>query len=152
MQAYSAFESILAPAVNFSMAMETNQVGMAGILSSMTEINGKSLEWNDAMGISKSIISDLNKEAVKTSATSEELIETFRALLGPGLGAGMNIDQIKEFTVVGVNAVKSLGLDGRQLIQELRDVVQGGSQPGSCTLATALGLKDSEIKAAKNSA
>ena len=152
MQAYSAFESILAPAVNFNMAMETNQVGMAGILSSMTEINGKSLEWNDAMGISKSIISDLNKEAVKTSATSEELIETFRALLGPGLGAGMNIDQIKEFTVVGVNAVKSMGLDGRQLVQELRDLVQGGIQPASSTLATALGLKDSDIKAAKNSA
>lgn len=152
MQAYSAFESVLAPAVNFNMAMETNQVGMAGILSSMTEINGKSLEWNDAMGISKSIISDLNKEAVKTSATSEELIETFRALLGPGLGAGMNIDQIKEFTVVGVNAVKSLGLDGRQLVQELRDLVQGGIQPASSTLATALGLKDSDIKAAKNSA
>ena len=152
MQAYSVFESVLAPAVNFNMAMETNQVGMAGILSSMTEINGKALEWNDAMGISKSIISDLNKEAVKTSATSEELIETFRALLGPGLGAGMNIDQIKEFTVVGVNAVKSLGLDGRQLIQELRDLVQGGIQPASSTLATALGLKDSDIKAAKNSA
>lgn len=152
MQAYSAFESVLAPAVNFSIAMETNQVGMAGILSSMTEINGKSLEWNDAMEISKSIISDLNKEAVKTSATSEELIETFRALLGPGLGAGMNIDQIKEFTVVGVNAVKSLGLDGRQLVQELRDLVQGGIQPASSTLATALGLKDSDIKAAKNSA
>lgn len=152
LQAYSAFESILSPAVTFSMEMETNQVGMAGILSSMTEINGKALEWNDAMGISKSIIADLNKEAVKTSATSEELINTFRALLGPGLGAGMNLDQIKEFTVVGVNAVKSLGLDGRQLIQELRDLVQGGIQPASSTLATALGLKDSDIKAAKNSA
>lgn len=152
MQISSILDSIIAPALNFSMEMETNQVGMAGILSSMTEINGKALEWNDAMGISKSIISDLNKEAVKTAATSEELITTFRALLGPGLGAGMNIDQIKEFTVVGVNAVKSLGLDGRQLVQELRDLVQGGIQPASSTLATALGLKDSDIKAAKNSA
>lgn len=152
MQISSILDSIIAPALNFSMEMETNQVGMAGILSSMTEINGKALEWNDAMGISKSIISDLNKEAVKTAATSEELITTFRALLGPGLGAGMNLDQIKEFTVVGVNAVKSLGLDGRQLVQELRDLVQGGIQPASSTLATALGLKDSDIKAAKNSA
>lgn len=152
MQVTSILDSIISPALNFSMEMETNQVGMAGILSSMTEINGKALEWNDAMGISKSIISDLNKEAVKTAATSEELITTFRALLGPGLGAGMNIDQIKEFTVVGVNAVKSLGLDGRQLVQELRDLVQGGIQPASSTLATALGLKDSDIKAAKNSA
>ena len=152
MQITSILDSIISPALNFSMEMETNQVGMAGILSSMTEINGKALEWNDAMGISKSIISDLNKEAVKTAATSEELITTFRALLGPGLGACMNIDQIKEFTVVGVNAVKSMGLDGRQLVQELRDLVQGGIQPASSTLATALGLKDSDIKAAKNSA
>lgn len=152
MQVSSILDSIISPALNFSMEMETNQVGMAGILSSMTEINGKALEWNDAMGISKSIIADLNKEAVKTAATSEELITTFRALLGPGLGAGMSIDQIKEFTVVGVNAVKSLGLDGRQLVQELRDLVQGGIQPASSTLATALGLKDSDIKAAKNSA
>lgn len=152
MQITSILDSIISPALNFSMEMETNQVGMAGILSSMTEINGKALEWNDAMGISKSIISDLNKEAVKTAATSEELITTFRALLGPGLGAGMNLNQIKEFTVVGVNAVKSMGLDGRQLVQELRDLVQGGIQPASSTLATALGLKDSDIKAAKNSA
>ena len=152
MQITSILDSIISPALNFSMEMETNQVGMAGILSSMTEINGKALEWNDAMGISKSIIADLNKEAVKTAATSEELITTFRALLGPGLGAGMNLNQIKEFTVVGVNAVKSMGLDGRQLVQELRDLVQGGIQPASSTLATALGLKDSDIKAAKNSA
>lgn len=152
MQIGGMLESILSPALNFTMEMETNQVGMAGILTSMTRINGKMLDWNDAMGISKTIIADLNEEAVKTAATSEELINTFRALLGPGLGAGMTLDQIKEFTVVGVNAVKSLGLDGRQLIQELRDLVQGGIQPASSTLATSLGLKDSDIKAAKNSA
>ena len=147
----SLMQSIVSPGWQFAQQMETEQVGMSGILSSMTKLNDKSLDWNTAMGISKSIIADLNIEAAKTSATSEELVTTFRALLGPGLGAGMNIDEIKQFTVTGVNAVKSMGLDGRQLVQELRDLVQGGIQASSSTLATALGLTDSDVKAAKQS-
>lgn len=150
-QIAGALASMVSPGWQFAQQMETEQVGMSGILSSMTQLNGKNLEWNQAMGISKSIIADLNVEAAKTAATSEELVTTFRALLGPGLGAGMNIDEIKQFTVTGVNAVKSMGLDGRQLVQELRDLVQGGIQAASSTLATALGLTDKDIKAAKQS-
>lgn len=135
----------------FAKNMETNTVGMAGILSSMTQINGKALDWNDAMQISSGIIKQLNDDALIAAGTSEELVETFRALLGPGLGAGMTIEQVQKFTTVGVNAVKSLGLEGRQLVQELRDLVQGGIQPASSTLATALGLRDKDIKAAKAS-
>lgn len=136
----------------FYKSMETNAIGMAGILTSMTTLNGETLKWNDALNISQGIIKNLNDDALKTAATSEELINTFRALLGPGLGAGMTVEQIQKLTTVGVNAVKSLGLNNTQLVQELRDLVQGGIQPASSTLATALGLKDSDIKAAKESA
>lgn len=143
---------IFSQGAGFYKSMETNAIGMAGILTSMTTLNGETLKWNDALNISQGIIKNLNDDALKTAATSEELINTFRALLGPGLGAGMNIEQIQKLTTVGVNAVKSLGLNKTQLVQELRDLVQGGIQPASSTLATALGLKDSDIKAAKESA
>lgn len=143
---------IFSQGAGFYKSMETNAIGMAGILTSMTTLNGETLKWNDALNISQGIIKNLNDDALKTAATSEELINTFRALLGPGLGAGMNIEQIQKLTTVGVNAVKSLGLNNTQLVQELRDLVQGGIQPASSTLATALGLKDSDIKAAKESA
>lgn len=136
----------------FYKSMETNAIGMAGILTSMTTLNGETLKWADALNISQGIIKNLNDDALKTAATSEELITTFRALLGPGLGAGMTIEQIQKLTTTGVNAVKSLGLNNTQLVQELRDLVQGGIQPASSTLATALGLTDSDIKAAKESA
>lgn len=150
-QVSNLVQTFVAPGWEFAKAMETNEVGMAGILSSMTTLGEKELEWNEAMAISKSIIQDLNIEAVKTAATTEELVGTFRALLGPGLGADFSIEEIKDFTVVGVNAVKSMGLEGRQLVQELRDLVQGGIQSASSTLATALGLTDKDIKEAKNS-
>lgn len=147
----NAFSQLVSAGTKFNMAMETNAIGMAGILTSMTTLNGKTLEWNQAMGISQGIIKSLNQDALKTAATSEELVNTFRALLGPGLGAGMNIEQIQKLTTVGVNAVKSLGLNGPQLIQELRDLVQGGIRPANSTLATALGLTDADIKKAKQS-
>lgn len=135
----------------FAKGMETNSLGIAGILQSMTELNGKQLEWNQAMSISQGILHDLNDAALRTEATSEDLVEAFRALLGPGLAAGMDIDQLKEFTTVGVNAVKSLGLPRNQIVQELRDLVQGGIRPQSSTLAVALGLTDADIAAAKAS-
>lgn len=144
-------ELIKAP-YEFAKNMETNQIGISGILQSMTELDGKTLEWNTAMRISNGILNDLNDAALRTAATSEDLIEAFRALLGPGLEAGMTIDQLKEFTTVGVNAVKSLGLPRNQIVQELRDMVQGGIRPQSSTLATSLGLTDADIKEAKNSA
>lgn len=146
-----AVTALVSPGWQLANLLETEQIGMAGILSSMTSLHGENLKWNSAMSMSKSIMKDLTVEAAKTAATSEELITTFRALLGPGLGAGMNIDEIKQLTVTGVNAVKSMGLDGRQLVQELRDLVQGGIQASSSTLATALGLTDKDIKAAKQS-
>ena len=135
----------------FAKGMETNSLGIAGILQSMTELNGKQLEWNQAMSISQGILHDLNDAALRTAATSEDLVEAFRALLGPGLAAGMDIDQLKEFTTVGVNAVKSLGLPRNQIVEELRDLVQGGIRPQSSTLAVALGLTDADIAAAKAS-
>lgn len=147
----TAIHNTIGAVGTFYTSMETNQVGMAGILSSMTTLKGNALDFNTAMGISGSIMKKLNDEALRTAATSEELVNTFRALLGPGLGAGMDVDQIIQLTTTGVNAVKSLGLDGTQLVQELRDLVQGGIQPASSTLATALGLTDKDIEAAKNS-
>lgn len=142
---------LVSSGLQFNKAMETNAVGMAGILTSMTTINGKNMEWNQALKASQGIIKGLNEDALKTAATSEELVGTFIALLGPGLGAGMKIDKIQKLTTTGVNAVKSLGLSGPQLIQELRDLVQGGITPASSTLARALGLTDADIKAAKAS-
>lgn len=143
--------TIVMPGFNFSKEMEMNQLGIAGILQSMTLLNGQAVEFSEAMGISADMMQKLQKDAIKTSATTGELVETFRAVLAPGIGAGMSLDEIQEFTTVGVNAVKAMGLQSNQFVQELRDLVQGGIAPASSTLATALGLTDADIKAAKAS-
>lgn len=141
---------------NFARTMEVNETGIAGILMSMTELNGRTMTWGESIKLSKNIMAQLNSEAMRTAATTEELTNAFRGILGPGLNAGMTIDQLIKLTSAGANAVKSI-MPGNaaaqvQIVQELRDLVAGGIQPASSTLATALGLRDSDIKKAKASA
>lgn len=137
--------------IQFAAQIEVTNVGMAGILSSMTAINGRATTYAQGLEIASGITAKLQRDAMLTAASTKELVNAFQAMVGPGLAAGMSLDQIRQFATVGVNAVKSLGMEGTQIVQELRDLVQGGITPASSTLATALGLKDSDIAKAKAS-
>lgn len=146
-----AIKALPKAAFGYSSEMETTRLGMAGILGSMTAINGKQTDFNQALQIGNQYIRKLNDDALRTAATSQELVGVFQALMAPGLGARMTLDEIRQLTVVGTNAVKSMGLAGAQVVQELRDLVQGGITASGSTLATALGLKDADIAKARAS-
>ena len=132
--------------------MESARIGIAGIYASLTEIDGKRTTYQQGLGIANDVVNRLQQAAAVTAATPTDMIRTFQGLAGPGLGAGMDTDQLIQYTKVGVNAAKSMQLPATQFIQELRDMVQGGIQPASSTIATALGLKDADIERMKNSA
>lgn len=142
---------VFGPGYGFMKNMETNQLGMSGILQSMTLMDGKAVDFSQALSISSDMMKKLQMDALKTAASTEDLVEVFRAILSPGLNAGMTLEQIRQITTVGTNAIKSLGIPRQQIVQELRDLVQGGITAAGSTLATALGITDADIKKAKNS-
>lgn len=147
----AALTALPRTAFDFSKNLETSAVGMAGIIGSVAALNGAQIEFNQALGISQGMIRQLNDDALRTAASSQELVGAFQALLAPGLAAGMKLDEIRQLTVVGTNAVRSMGLTSNQVVQELRDLVAGGITASSSTLATSLGLKDADIAKAKAS-
>ena len=148
----NVWDTVVGGSYEYAKSLETNQIGIAGILKSMVTLNGEAIKWNDAMALSGKAMKSLQSEALRTAATSKELIETFRALLGPGLSSGMTIDQIVNLSTVGTNAVRSLGLPTNQYVQELRSIITEGIRPASSTLATSLGITNKDIKEAKKSA
>lgn len=148
----NVWDVVIGGSYEYAKSLETNQIGIAGILKSMVTLNGETIKWNDAMALSGKAMKSLQSEALRTAATSKELIETFRALLGPGLSSGMTIDQIVNLSTVGTNAVRSLGLPTNQYVQELRSIITEGIRPASSTLATSLGITNKDIKEAKQSA
>ncbi|WP_146115021.1 hypothetical protein [Malikia spinosa] len=147
----AALSALPRAAFDYSKNLETSAVGMAGIIGSVAALNGAQIEFNQALGISQGMIRQLNDDALRTAASSQELVGAFQALLAPGLAAGMKLDEIRQLTVVGTNAVRSMGLTSNQVVQELRDLVAGGITASSSTLATSLGLKDADIAKAKAS-
>lgn len=148
----NVWDTLVGGSYEYAKSLETNQIGIAGILKSMVTLNGEQIKWTDAMALSGKAMKGLQSEALRTAATSKELIETFRALLGPGLSSGMSIDQIVQLSTVGTNAVRSLGLPTNQYVQELRSIITEGIRPASSTLATSLGITNKDIKEAKASA
>lgn len=147
----NAITSLPRAGFSFTKEIEVAEMGMAGIMGSMTAINGQQTTFHQGLSVSSSMIRQLNDDALRTAASSQELVSVFQAIMAPGLAARMSLDEIRQLTVVGTNAVKSMGLDAGQVVQELRDLVAGGITPASSMLANALGLKDSDITAAKAS-
>ncbi len=143
--------SFAAPGFRFATMMESGRLGMAGTLVSMGEINGQAIAFGDALKIADKLMKELNQDAILTSATTSELVTVFQGLLAPGMGKGMTLEQIREFTKVGVNAVKSMNLPQQQYLQELRALIQGGIRPAADQLAAALGVDDAAIKKAQQS-
>jgi len=143
------FFSALASGVVFLKETEQRTFGIAAILTSMTEIANVAPTFNQSLSASSGVIQRLNDAALVTAASSRDLTAAFQGIVGPGLAAKLTLDQIIQLAVTGVNAVKSLGLNQTQVVQEIRDLVQGGIQPASSTLATALGIRDSDINRLK---
>ncbi|WP_047243155.1 phage tail tape measure protein [Chromobacterium subtsugae] len=141
---------IPAMGLEFANGMETMQVGMAGTLASMATLDGKALSMKDALALSTKLTAQLADDAAKTAASAQELVNGFNAMLGPGLQAKMTIDQIRQLSTVGINAVKSLGLEGTQIVQEMRSILTGNITSDS-QLAVALGITNKDIAKIKQS-
>lgn len=147
----SVLQNTVASGWEYNSMLESNRIGIAGILSSVTTLNGRQLQWNQALSASSKIMSTLREQALMASLNTADLVDTFRGLLGPGIGAGLKIDEIAKFATVGSKAVMDMGLPSNQYLQELRSILSGNIRPASSTLATALGITNDDIKKAKQS-
>lgn len=151
-QAFSAISKIPRDGIKFAVDVEVSQLGMAGVFSSILEVDGKAIQFDQSMRLAEGSIRRLQKAAAETASSSGELIDTFQAMVGPALAAGMTIEQVERAVVVGVNAVKTQGLAGAQIKQELRDIIGGGDITAASSIATMLGITDADIAKAKASA
>lgn len=126
--------------------LETTRLGMAGILTAMGRINGQTFELPKALDISGQMMNKLVADSLRFGVSIDSLAQTLRATIAPGLASGMSLKQIQEVATIGTLAVKTIGLESRQAVQEIRDLVAGGITAASSTLATSLSIKDSDIK------
>ena len=126
--------------------LEQTKLGMAAILVSMGEINGEAVKLPIALEAAAGMTQRLQENALKYGVNVATLADTTRSIMAPGLGAGLNLQEIEKIALAGSIAVKTIGLDSRQAVQEIRDLVAGGIQAASSTLARSLGINDQMVK------
>lgn len=136
---------LVRPGLEYAATMEQSSIGMAGILLSLSDLNGETMSWAQALSISHKTIEKIADSSFLSGVKADEITKLTQALLGSGLTAGMKIDQVVEFSTTGSAALKQIGMPNQQFIQELRDMLQGGIQSSSSVLATILGVTDADV-------
>ena len=136
--------------VKFLKGIEDARLGITGILTSMTDVGDKNLKGAEkvtqAWQLSAAYVSQVQKDALKYGIDMSKLTEVNRAVMAPGLSTGLSLSQIQKLSTEGAASVSMLGLNSTQYVQEVRDLIQGGIQPASSTLATSLGITDKLLK------
>ena len=153
-----SFSGLAASGIQFNKTMEDTRGGLGALILSTTEFRdsqGKLLTGQDAVNAAFTKASGIQKQLVqdaKTSAASyTDLVGAFQTAYGPATAAGItNLDKLRQITLSASNATAALGLDSRQLSQEMRALFTGEQGPDN-KLNTTLGITKAQLDAVRKS-
>ena len=63
------------------MQLLTN--GMAGALSSIGQVNGQQVKFNEALAVSRDLVKQISFDAIKIGVKPQQMVATFRSSLEP---------------------------------------------------------------------
>jgi len=134
--------------------IETLKLGLATVIASAGKItlDGVELKGVDALTASLPIAAEqfqkLRIEALQTAGTIETIGPAFQQAIGPGLAAGLGLDQIRKTTIDIVNLATSIGQPLDQVGQELRAIFEGQIDRNA-RIAKTLGITSEDLQNAR---
>lgn len=151
------FSDLLRSGISFNASVEDTQVGIAGLLTAVVDVKdaqGNLVTGAQAFTATQKVAieqtNQLRQATLRTTASFEQLAETFQIAVAPGLKAGLDVDQIRELAVSVSQAAGALGVPTNQLSEEIRALLTGTIQARTTRIATALGIRPEDIARAKN--
>lgn len=154
--AVGAFKEVVSEAINFNAELENSTTSISSLLVAVGTIRdsfGETLTgyraFTAAQGIARDQMAKLRVESLKTTASFEDLVKTLQVAVAPGLRAGLNIDQVREFTVEISKAAAAVGVQQNQLAEEIRSILAGTINLRNTRIAAALGITNDDIRRAK---
>jgi hypothetical protein len=151
-----AFVSLLGSGVQFNRTIEESRIGLAGLFTAIgqvTDLAGNLQTGPDAFATALTVADEqmvlLQADALKTTASFEQLLEVFQVAVGPGLAAGLQIDEIRQVSTLVSQAATALRISQDQLSEEIRALLTGAGTQRTSRIFTALGFSGPEIEQAK---
>jgi len=150
------FNDLVRAGVKFNDVVANAQLGIAGLVITLGDVRnaqGQSVEATEqlalALGTAREQTAKLRQDSLKTVATFEQLLDTFQVSVGPGLAAGLNLDEVRKLTVDISQAAAALGVPQNQLAEEVRSLLSGTIQARTTRIATALGISNEDVRRLK---
>lgn len=150
----SLIKNAVSEGLRYNSVLEQQRIGIAAIIAAtndITDAQGRTLEgaeeFHAAQQLSAGLMQQIQKDALLTTATTEQLVEAFQSALGPLSAAGLSLNQSREATLRIVQAAAALGVPMHQVAQEVRAIAEG-SIDVNARLAKALGITNEQVKAA----
>lgn len=148
-----SFSKFTAMGIGYNAAMESAELGIASLIATQGKFidgQGRELKGMEALNAAHKVATEqmqqLKIAGLETTATTQELVVAFQQGLAPGLAAGLDVNQIRKFTVAMTQAAGALGLPMNQLAEEVRDLLGGNINPRNTRIATALGITNEQIR------
>lgn len=135
----------------YNAALEQIELGTGALIAQLSELkqNGIKLEGVDAVNaginLAQEQLKKLRVDAIQTTATFEQLAQIYQAAVGSGLGAGLNLDEIRQITVQLAQAGAALGVPYDQMRQEISSILEGTIDINS-RIAKNLGITNEQVK------
>lgn len=155
-KAVQGFNTLVASGLRFTDTVQASTLGVAGLINTLSQVRDEqgnlvtgAEAFNVAIGISRKQINALRVDSLRTVATFEQLLDTFQVAVGPGLAAGLGLDEIRTLSVQISQAATALSVPQNQLAEEIRSLLAGTIQARTTRIATALGITNKDIKEMK---
>lgn len=152
----SLFKDAVVETVAFNARLQQTELGIAAVIGAVGDVrnaSGAQVSASEkltiAQGIARKQVQLLRIDALRTTASFDDLAEAFQNALGPGLAAGLNVDQIRAFSREISIAAETIGLKQNQLAEEVRSILSGNISVRNTRIATALGITPKDIANAK---
>lgn len=152
----SGFRNLVVSGVSFNAEIEQSQLGLAGILTATADITdgqGQLVKGAQAFSLALGEASRqqelLRTDALRTTATFQELLAVFQVALGPGLAQGLKVDEIRTLSVLVSQAASAIGLAQNQLSEEIRALLTGQIRARTTRIAQVLALTNEDIRNAR---
>lgn len=155
-QVSAGFGALVKSGFEFNQTVEQSRLGIAGILVAVADIRdeqGNLVEGAEAFAaaqvLAREQMEKLRVDALNTTATFSELLDVFQIATGPGLAIGLDLNQIRQLSVLVSQAASNIGLQQNQLSEEIRAIFTGNIRQTTTRLAVVLGLTNEKIRELK---
>ncbi len=145
--AAGAFAAVTYGIVAMNAEIEETTIGLAGIFQAQGQTKTGWQGFNDAMDLGAGQLKEMRKDAAALPGEFKDLVNVFRTIAIPGLHAGLNPTELRQFSAKTMAIAATTGLPMHVAAREMAGLLEGRSGAHNMLGQRLLGLSGGKATA-----